>query len=160
MQTIVTFEWSSNVANEVVGATASTTNHRADLPVSKVFGEQVHHLYNYGMNACDDRVLVNNSIVQCFLLVGTRPELLKQHQSVVSNVFKAFRRILIQNKGASLFTSRNEMSRVLTSLQQEALFLKFERKLAYCEVAIIMDLPIEQLRRQISKALDNLVRDK
>ena len=49
------------------------------------------------------------------------------------------------------------MTQGLTSLQREALFLKFQRGLSYREVANVMDLTIEQLRSQISKAVDVLL---
>ena len=49
------------------------------------------------------------------------------------------------------------MTQGLTSLQREALFLKFQRRLSYREVANVMDITIEQLRSQISKAVDVLL---
>ena len=49
------------------------------------------------------------------------------------------------------------MTRGLTSLQREAVFLKFQRGLTYREVAIVMDITMEQLRSQISKAVDVLL---
>ena len=159
MQTIVPFDWSRSVASEEAGATASATNHRTDLPVSKAYMEHVHQLFNYGMNACDDRMFVKNCIVQCFLLVGTRPEPAKD-ESFATDIFKVFRRLLIEQTGTNLFSSETEGTRELTSLQREALFLKFQRKLTYREVAGIIDLPIEQLRGHISKAMDILLREK
>ena len=159
MQTTVTLHW-SGTDNKGVGAKVGSTNARAALSISKVYKQHVHDLYNYGMNACNDSVLVKNCIEQCFLFMGDRPQLLEKDQPVVINVFKTVRRFLIQEKETDLFTSKTEMTLELSSIQQEALFLKFQRSLSYREVAIIMDLPIEQLRRQISNAFGILIKAK
>ena len=159
MQTIVTFDWSWNVANAGVGA-ASTANHWANRPVSKVYVEQIHHLFNYGMNACDDRVLVKHCIVQSFSLISARLDRLPEDDSFVINIFKLFRRHLTQQKGLRLFSGEAEMLRGLTCLQREALHLNFQCRLTYQQVADIIEIPIEQLRNEISKALVILGRQK
>ncbi|HEY5823020.1 MAG TPA: hypothetical protein VIT44_01560, partial [Cyclobacteriaceae bacterium] len=60
----------------------------------------------------------------------------------------------------NLFSAEAQMAQSLNSLQLEALFLKFQRKLTYREVANIMDLTIEELRGQISKAVDIMLHKK
>ena len=162
---------SRNVTTEVLEAMTTASKHRgADLLVSQVYTQRVHDLFNYGMNACDDHALVKNCIVELFVGVAGRPDLL-EGESVDTNVFKMFRRLLIQQIASrgersrsdlhkNLFSADTQMIQGLTSLQLEALFLKFQRKLSYREVATIMDLTIEQLRSQISKAVDILVHNK
>jgi len=163
---------SRSVTTEVLDAlTRASKNRGADLVVSQVYAEQVHDLFNYGMNACNDQALVKNCIVELFLLVGPRPERLQDSESVDTNVFKMFRRLLIQHIASreqrsisdvhrNLFSADTQMTQALTSFQLEALFLKFQRKLTYREVASIMDLTIEQLHGQISKAVDILLHKK
>jgi len=170
MQSIVVLNiLSRSVTSEMLDAmTSAPKSYRANLPVSQVYTEQVHSLFNYGMNACDDQILVKNSIVELFLLVGRRPDLLQEGESVDSNLFKMFRRLLIQQIASqgersisdihkNLFSAETLTTQGLTGLQREALFLKFERRLTYREVANILDLAIEQLRGQISKAIDILL---
>ena len=163
---------SRSVTTEVLDAiTSASKNRGAYLLVSQVYAEQVHDLFNYGMNACNDQALVKNCIVELFLLVGGRPELLQEGESADVNVLKIFRRLLIEqiasreersisNIHKNLFSTESQMTQALTSLQLEALFLKFQRRLTYREVANIMDLTIEELRGQISKAVDILLRKK
>ena len=162
---------SRSVIKDVLDAITRASNHGAELLVSQVYAEQVHHLFNYGMNACDDQVLVKNCVVESYLLVGSRPDLLQEGESFDTNIFKMFRRVLIQQvtyreEGSisdihkNLFSAETPMTHGLTSLQREALFLKFQRRLTYREVANIMDLTIEQLRSQIAKAVDILLHKK
>jgi DNA-directed RNA polymerase specialized sigma24 family protein len=162
---------SRSVTTEVLGAMTSASNYGVELLVSKVYAEQVHHLFNYGMNACNDQALVKDCIVELFLLIGGRPGLLQDGRSVDTNVFKMFRRLLIQQTaspgetsisdiGKNLFSVERPMTQGLTNLQREALFLKFQSRLTYREVASVMDLTIEQLRSQISKAADILLHKK
>ena len=87
---------SRSVTTEVLDAMIRSSNHGADVLVSQFYAEQVHHLFNYGMNACDDQALVKNCIVELFLLIGGRPDLLREGGSVDTNLFKMFRRLLIQ----------------------------------------------------------------
>ena len=158
---------SRNVTTEVLDAVIRTSDHEADVLVSRLYAEHIHNLFNYGMNACDDQALVKNCIVELFLLIGGRPDLLREGESVDSNLFKMFRRLLIQQIVTSrkvkfdihenFFSAETQMTQGLTSLQREALFLKFQRRLTYREVANIMDITIEQLRSQISKAVDLLL---
>ena len=159
MQTIVTLDWSRNATNEVKTATANISNHWVDLPVSKVYAERINHLFNYGMNACGDQASVKHCIVQCFLRIGA-PKLQKDDDLAVINTFKVFRGLLTQQTGTRFFEKETETMRGLTSLQREALFLKFQCRLTYREVADIMHLPIEQLRGHISKAMSTLLRGK
>ncbi len=158
MQTIVTFDWSGSVAGMPSDAGASRTNQGANLPFSKVYLEHVNHLFNYGMNACHDRVLVKNCIEQCFVLVDAQREAAKD-KSFAVGLFKLFRRLLIKRIDANLLSFETQGSE-LSSLQKEALFLKFHRKLTYREVADIMDLPLEQLSGLISNAVKILLREK
>jgi DNA-directed RNA polymerase specialized sigma24 family protein len=163
---------SRSVTTEVLDAmTSASKNFGTDLLVSQVYAEHVYDLFNYGMNACDNQALVKNCIVELFLFVGGRPNLVQERESGNTNVFKMFRRLLIQQMASrgerscsdihkSLFSAENQMTQGLTSLQREALFLKFQRRLTYREVASIMDLTIEQLRGQISKAVDILLYNK
>ena len=163
---------SRSVTTEVLDAmTRASKNCGADLLVSQVYAEQVYDLFNYGMNACDNQALVKNCIVELFLFVGGRPDLVQERESGNTNVFKMFRRLLIQQIASrderscsdihkNIFSAETEMTQGLTSLQREALFLKFQRRLTYREVASIMDLTIEQLRGQISKAVDILINKK
>ena len=59
---------SRSVTTEVLDAMASASkNCGSDLLISRVYAEQVHDLFNYGMNACDDQVLVKNCLVELFL---------------------------------------------------------------------------------------------
>ncbi|HMG94013.1 MAG TPA: hypothetical protein VK589_28330 [Chryseolinea sp.] len=160
MQTTVTFDWSRNLTNELEGVTARTANHWKALSVSKVYAEQIQCLFNYGMNACNDGLSVKHCIVQCFLHIGARPELLTEDQLVIINMFKIFRRLLTQQKGMDLFQKETEMMSGLSNLQREALFLKSQCRLTYRDVADIMHLPIEQLHGHISKAMAILLRGK
>jgi DNA-directed RNA polymerase specialized sigma24 family protein len=173
MQSMIALNiWSRIVTTEVLDAmTSASKNCEADLLVSQVYAEQVHDLFDYGMNACDDQALVKNCIVELFLRIGSRPDLLQEGESVDTNVFKMFRRLLIQQIDSpgersrpdihkNLFSAETQITQGLTSLQLEALFLKFQRKLSYREVAAIMDLTIEQLRGQISKAVEILLNRK
>ena|SRR5688572_26661507 len=160
MQTIVTFDWTRSIVSERVAPKSIIEDHRTDVAISKAYAEYVQHLFNYGMNACNDRVLAKNCIVQCFLLVGTQPEILAEDESVVTNIFKVFRRLLIQETNLLSQPAQSESTHELTSLQQEALFLKFHCRLTYREVAKIMDLQIEQLRSLISKTVGVFVREK
>jgi DNA-directed RNA polymerase specialized sigma24 family protein len=163
---------SRSVTTEVLDAmTSASKNCGADLLVWQIYAGHVHDLFNYGMNAWDDQALVKNCIVELFLLVGRRPDLLQEGESVDTNLIKMFRRLLIQqidSRGErsisdinkNLFSAETQMAQGLTSLQLEALFLKFQRKLTYREVANIMDLTIEHLRSQISKAVEILLHKK
>jgi len=162
---------SRTITTEVLDAITSASNHGADLLVSKVYAEQVQHLFNYGMNACDDQAMVKNSIVELFLLVGRQPEALRDGGSVEIILFKMFRQFLIEQIASrgkrsnpeirkNLFPAETEMTQGLTSLQREALFLKFQRRLTCREIASVMDLTIEQLRSQVSKAVDILLHKK
>lgn len=156
---------SRSVTTEVLDAmTSALKNRGADLLVSQVYAEKVHDLFNYGMNACNDQALVKNCIIELFLLVGVRPDLLHEGESIDASVFKTFRRLLTQqidtpvsDNRKSLFSADTQMTQRLSCLQREALFLKFQRRLTYRDVANIMDLTIEQLRGQISKAVDILL---
>lgn len=156
---------SRSVTTEVLDAmTSALKNRGADLLVSQVYAEKVHDLFNYGMNACNDQALVKNCIIELFLLVGVRPDLLHEGESIDASVFKTFRRLLTQqidtpvsDNRKSLFSADTQMTQRLSCLQREALFLKFQRRLTYRDVATIMDLTIEQLRGQISKAVDILL---
>ena len=143
-------------------------NHESEILVSQLYAEYVPHLFNYGMNACDDQGLVKNCIVELFLLVSGRPDLAQERGFIRTTLFKVFRRLLIQQLATSrvrsisfihenLFSDETQMSQGLTSLQREALFLKYQRRLTYREVANVMDITIEQLRSQISKAVDILL---
>ena len=162
---------SRNTTTEVLGTMIRTSNRETDVLVSRLYCEHVHPLFNYGMNACDDQALVKNCIVELFLLVGVRPDLVHEGESVDTCVFKMFRRLLIQQIAASrqrsisfihdnFFSATTQITQGLTSLQREALFLKFQRRLSYREVANVMDITIEQLRGQISKAVDLLLHPK
>ena len=157
MQPIITLDWPKFAAREVVRQKASATNKRADLLVSKVYKQHVNHLYNYGMNVFNDPALVKNCIVKCFLLLASQPEVLDQDQSDATNVFKTFRRLVNPKKDTNVCIPGTEMIGEFTTLQHEALFLKFQCKLTYREVADIMELPIEQLRTQISRAMSVLL---
>jgi len=154
---------SRNATTEAVAAMIRTSDHEAEVVVSQLYAEHVHHLFNYGMNACGDQALVKNCIVELFLLVGGRSDLLQEGASVDSSLFKMFRRLLMQEIVTSrtsienFFSVETQMTQALTSLQREALFLKFQRRLTYREVAYVMDITIEQLRSQISKAVDLLL---
>ncbi|HEX6893477.1 MAG TPA: hypothetical protein VF141_22350 [Chryseolinea sp.] len=163
---------SRSVTTEVLDAmTSASKNFGADLLVSRIFAEKVHDLFNYGMNACDDQALVKNCIIELFLHAAGRPELLQEGESVDTDVFKMFRRLLVRQITScrqkltsdirtDLFLDETQMTQGLTNLQREALFLKFQRGLTYREVANIMELTIEDLRSQISKAVDVLLRKK
>ena len=154
---------SRNAITEVLDAVVRRSDHEAGDLVSRLYAEHVHNLFNYGMNACDDQALVKNCIVQLFLLIGDRSDLLREAASADSRLFKTFRRLLMQKivtsrTGIEIFFSiETQMTQGLTSLQREALFLKFQRRLSYREVATVMDITIEQLRSQISKAVDVLL---
>ena len=99
---------SRNVTTEVLDAVIRTSDHEADVLVSRVYAEHIHNLFNYGMNACDDQALVKNCIVELFLLVGGRSDLLREGESVDSNLFKMFRRLLMQQ----IVTSRTSIARI------------------------------------------------
>ena len=154
---------SRNAITEELDAMIRTSDHETEVLVSRLYAEHIHKLFNYGMNACDDQALVKNCIVELFLLISGRSDLLQEGASVDSSLFKMFRRLLLQEIVTSrtsieiFFSAETQMTQGLTSLQREALFLKFQRRLTYREVASIMDLTIEQLRGQISKAVDILI---
>lgn len=159
---------SGSVITEVLGSMMSASKHGAGVLVSHVYAEKVHHLFNYGMNAWDDQALVKNCIVELFSLIVSRPDLVQEGGSVDTYIFKMFRRLLIRQIDAStemsnsvihenFFSAEPPISQGLTSLQREALFLKFQRSLTYREVANVMDITIEQLRSEISKAVDLLL---
>lgn len=159
---------SRSVTADVVEAMTSASGYGAERLISKVFANQVQHLFNYGMNACEDQALVKNCIVELFLLIGSRPGLLQNGSSVDTNVFKIFRGLLVQqiasagktsasDTSKNLFSAQRSMMQGLTNLQREVLFLKFQSRLSYRDVAGVMDLTIEQLRSQISKATDILL---
>jgi len=155
---------SRNVITEALDAVTRSSDHEADVLVSRLYAEQIHNLFNYGMNACDDQALVKNCIVKLFSLIRGRSDLLREGASVDSSLFKMFRRLLMQEVVTSrtsienFFSVETQMTQGLSSLQREALFLKFQRRLSYREVANVMDITIEQLRSQISKAIDFLLR--
>src|SRR5688572_22750232 len=154
---------SRNAITEVLDAVIRTSDHEDDNLVFRLYAEHVHNLFNYGMNACDDKVLVKNCIVELFLLIGGRSDLLRKGASVDSSLFKTFRRLLMleivtsRTSIENFFSVETQITQGLTSLQREALFLKFQRRLSYREVASVMDITIEQLRSQISKAVDVLL---
>lgn len=146
----------------------SASNRRTELFVSRVYAEKVRNLFNYGMNACNDQALVENCIEELFLQIDGRPDLLLESGSIDGNLFKIFRRLLIKNISSTnktstshirenLFSSAPQITQGITSLQREALFLKFRSGLSYCEVAKVLDLTTGQLRSQASKAVDVLL---
>jgi DNA-directed RNA polymerase specialized sigma24 family protein len=146
----------------------SASNRRTEVFVSQVYAEKVRHLFNYGMNACNDQTLVENCIEELFLLIDGRPDLLLESGSIDGNLFKIFRRLLIKNISSTnktatshirenLFSSAPQITQGITSLQREALFLKFRSGLSYCEVAKVLDLTTGQLQSQASKAVDVLL---
>ena len=151
---------SRNATTEALDAMIRSSDHGAEVLVSQFYAEHIHNLFNYGMNACGNQALVKDCIVELFLLIGSRSDLLREGGSVDSNLFKMFRRLLMQQIVTSrtsiedFFSAETQMTQGLTSLQREALFLKFQRRLTYREVANVMDITIEQLRSQISKAVD------
>lgn len=159
---------SRSVTTQMLGVMTSSSNYGTDHLISEVYCKQVHHLFNYGINACRDQALVKNCIFELFLLIGVRPDMVQEGGSVDTNIFKMFRRLLIQQVAASgersisiihenFFSDETQMAQGLTSLQREALFLKFQRRLSYREVANVMDLTMAQLHSQISKAVDLLL---
>jgi DNA-directed RNA polymerase specialized sigma24 family protein len=161
---------SGRVISEVLGA-MSASNHGTKVLVLRVYAKRVHHLFNYGMNACDDQVLVKNCIEELFSRIGGRPDLLQDEGSVDTNLFKMFRRLLIRHIASlkrkptsdireNFFSFEPSMMRGLTSLQREALFLKFRGGLNYREIASVLDVTIDQLQTQISKAVDVLLHKK
>jgi DNA-directed RNA polymerase specialized sigma24 family protein len=148
--------------------TMSASNRRAEVLVLRVYREKVHHLFNYGMTACNDQTLVKNCIEQLFLHIDGQPDLLLDSGSIDSNLFKIFRRLLIKqieypkktstsNNRENLFSSAPQTTRGISSLQREALFLKFRIGLSYGEVAKVLDLSTGQLQSQVSKAVDVLL---
>ena len=161
---------SGGVISEVLGA-MSAQNHGAKVLDLQVYAEKVHHLFNYGMNACDDQVVVKNCIEELFSCISGRPDLLQGDGSVDTNLFQIFRRLLIQHIATrkkkstaeireNLFYSELPMMQGLSSLQREALFLKFKGGLSYREVASVLEVTIDQLRGQMSKAVDVLLHKK
>jgi DNA-directed RNA polymerase specialized sigma24 family protein len=158
---------SRSVVSEVLGAMRASTQGTNPSPM-RVFAKKVYHLFNYGMNACDDQTLVKNCLDELFLRIVNRRELLHDGGSVETNIFKTFRQLLILRiasvKGGrtcdiheNLFSPRTAMIHGVTSLQREALFLKFRSGLSYREVAFVMDETIDQLQSQISLAVDVLL---
>ena len=159
---------SRSVTTQMLGVMTSASNYGTDRLMSQVFEKQVHDLFNYGINACGDQALVKNCIFELFLLIDGQPDMVQEGGSVDTNIFKMFRRLLIQQIAASgegsisiilenFFPGETQMAQGFTSLQREALFLKFHHRLSYREVANVMDLPMEQLHSQISKAVDLLL---
>ena len=153
--------------SEVLDAT-SASNRRSEVLALKVYAEKVNHLFNYGMSACNDQTLVKNCIEQLFLHIDGRSDLLLDSGSIDGNLFKLFRRLLVKhvahpkktstsNIRENLFLSTPGVTQGITSLQREALFLKFRIGLSYREVAGVLDLTTGQLRRQVSKAVDVLL---
>src|SRR5688572_16976554 len=158
---------SGSITTEVLGSMMSASNRGAEVLVSQVYAEKVHHLFNYGMNGCDDHGLVKNCIIELFSLIASRPDIVQEGRSIDTNIFKVFRRLLIRHLSASrersisvipeiFFSAETQMTKGLTSLQREAIFLKFQRRLTYREVANVMEITIEELRSEISKAVDRL----
>lgn len=159
---------SGSVITELMGSMMSTSNHEVEVLVSRVYAEKIHHLFNYGMNACHDQALVKNCILELFSFIVNRPDIVQKGGVVDSEIFKIFRRLLLQQLAVlkemsksvtqeNFFSVEPKMSQGLTNLQREALFLKFQRTLTYREMANVMDITIEQLRSQISKAVDLLL---
>jgi DNA-directed RNA polymerase specialized sigma24 family protein len=171
MRSMVALNISSrSVVSEVLGA-MSTSTQGANVSPTRVFAEKVYHLFNYGMNACDDQALVKNCLEDLFSRLASRPELLNDGGSVDTSIFKTFRRLLILRiaslKGrptcdihANLFSPQPAIINGLTSLQREALFLKFRSGLSYHEVAFVLDVAIDQLQSQVSMAVDVLLQKK
>jgi len=155
------------IISEVLDA-ISVSNRRTKVLVLRVYAEKVHHLFNYGMNACNDQTLVENCIEELFLHIEDRPDLRLDSGSIDGNLFKIFRRLLIKHTATAkkrstsgicenLFSTPRPMTQRITNLQREALFLKFRSGLSYREVASVLDLTSSQLLNQVSKAVDILL---
>jgi len=159
---------SRNVVTELLGAMIRVSGHEEEVPVSQRYAEQVHHLFSYGMNACGDQELVKDCLVELFALMQGQTDLLRESNSVDTKMFKLFRRLLIRQIDSSrassicvihrnLFSKETQITKELTNLQREALFLKFHCRLTYREVANVMDLTTEDLHRQVCEAVDGLL---
>jgi DNA-directed RNA polymerase specialized sigma24 family protein len=155
------------IISEVLDA-ISVSNRRTKVLVFRVYAEKVHHLFNYGMNACNDQTLVENCIEELFLHIEGRPDLRLDSGSIDGHLFKIFRRLLIKHTATrkrgsmsetceNLFSTARPMTQRITNLQREALFLKFRSGLSYREVARVLDLTSSQLLNQVSKAVDVLL---
>src|SRR5688572_28318798 len=123
-----------NIAADVSKAITSESNYRAGL-VGRVYAAQVHDLFNYGMNACNDQQLVKNCIEKLFLDIASRPEILTDGKPFDASIFKMFRRYLIVMMALAggtavseahkhLFPTKLKITNGLTNLQREVFFLK------------------------------------
>jgi hypothetical protein len=71
--------------------------HRQEaLSLSGLYDQHIQHLFNYGMHACDNRELVTECLKELFAQIRSRSLILGENGSMKSNLFKYFRRLLVQ----------------------------------------------------------------
>lgn len=71
--------------------------HRQEaLSFSSLYDQHIQHLFNYGMHACNNRELVTECLKGLFTQIRSHSIVLGVNGSVRPNLFKYFRRLLVQ----------------------------------------------------------------
>ena len=168
MQTMVELSIrSGKTVNAELDALLGELSRVDELPISQLYKEQVQRLFSYGMNACGDRELVKDCLLALFALVSNHPKPMRAARSVDSSFLKFFRGILIQQmadrRNSSVvdvldgfFPAGPVRIRQLTGVQREAMYLRFNSGLRCDEVSIVMGLRIDQVRSQVTQAVEML----
>lgn len=153
-----------NTVNEEFDALSGKLKGVDGLSVAQLYNEQVQRLFSYGMNACRNRELVKDCLLALFAVVRNRPEPIR---SADSRIFRLFRGILVHqlvdrtnssvtNIPESLFQNGPVQTQHVTSLQREAMYLRFNSGLSCDEVSIVMGLRVDQVRSQVTQAVEAL----
>jgi DNA-binding CsgD family transcriptional regulator len=139
------------------------------LLLSHLYNRYVQPLYNYGMHACHDHVVVKNALKELFEHVTNEGELSIATRTIRFCLFKRLRDLIVRQHVGSgnsndLFTMSPSAGRMpmhfqLSLRQREAIFLKLNCAFSYHEVAAIMDINTESVYNLVGQAIDMVRRD-
>jgi len=138
--------------------------------LSHLYDRHVQLLYNYGMHACHDHVLVKNALMELFEHVMNEGELCLAARTIRFCLFKRLRDLIVRQrlgsgKSNDLFTMSSSASGMmamhfkLSLRQREAIFLKVNCAFSYHETAAIMGVNTESVYNLVGQAIDMVRRD-
>ena len=147
----------------------SKLTRNCDMSLSHLYDRYVQMLYNYGMHACHDHVVVKNALKELFVHVTDEGTLSIDARTIRFCLFKRLRDLIIRQRVESgnsndLFTmsssSRMTPMHFQQSLhQREAVFLKLNCAFSYHETAAIMGINTESVYNLVEQTIDMVLRD-